>query len=67
MQKRNKKPEFFIDKALSEYDSVDKKLCPLNNIAALYERMISNLNSEIAFLKEELVTRDNFFQEEILF
>ena len=67
MQKRNKKPEFFIDKALSEYDSVDKKLCPLNNIAALYERMISNLNSEIVFLKEELVTRDNCFQEEILF
>ena len=67
MQKRNKKPEFFIDKALSEYDSVDKKLCPLNNIAALYERMISNLNSEIAALKEELVTRDKCFQEEILF
>ena len=43
------------------------KDCPPNNIGTLYERVISNLNSEIAFLKEQLATKDNYFHEEIIF
>ena len=36
-------------------------------IGTLYERVISNLNSEIAFLKEQLATKDKYSQEEIIF
>ena len=49
------------------YDSIDKKDYPSSNIGTLYERVISNLNSEIAFLKKQHATKDNYFQEEILF
>ena len=49
------------------YDSIDKKVCSPNNIGTLNERVNSNLNSEIAFLKEQLVTKDNYFPEKLFF
>ena len=45
----------------------DKKDCTRNNIGTLYKRAIANLNSEIACLTEQLVTKSNYFQEKILF
>ena len=39
----------------------------LGNVGILYERLISNLKSEINFLKNQLLARDTFFQDEITF
>ena len=39
----------------------------LANVRILYERLISNLKSEINFLKNQLLARDTFFQDEITF
>ena len=59
--------EFFIDNASSEHEYTENKKCPPFNIGTLYQRIISNLNSETAFLKEGPVTRDNYFLEDISF
>ena len=37
----------------------------LGNVGILYERLISNLKSEINFLKNQLLAKDTFFQDEI--
>ena len=39
----------------------------LGNVGILYERLISNLKSEINFLKNQLLAKDTFFQDEITF
>ena len=39
----------------------------LGNVAILYERLISNLKSKINFLKNQLLAKDTFFQDEITF
>ena len=39
----------------------------LRNVGILYERLISNLKSEINFLKNQLLAKDTFFQDEITF
>ena len=49
------------------YDSIDKKVCSPNNIGTLNERVNSNLNYEIAFLKEQLATKNNYFPETTFF
>ena len=52
---------FVINEISSEYDSIDSKECPPNNIGTLYKRIISSLSSETAFLKEELFPGKNIF------
>ena len=37
----------------------------LGNIGILYKRLILNLKSEINFLKNQLLAKDTFFQDEI--
>ena len=39
----------------------------LGNVGILYERLISNLKSEINFLKNQVLAKDTFFQDEITF
>ena len=39
----------------------------LGNVGILYERLISNLKSERNFFKNQLLTKDTFFQDEITF
>ena len=39
----------------------------LGNVGILYERLISNLKSEINFLKNQLLAKDTFFQDEVTF
>ena len=39
----------------------------LGNVGILYERLISNLKSEINFLKNQLLAKDTFFQDEITY
>ena len=39
----------------------------LGNVGILYERLISNLKSKINFLKNQLLTKDTFFQDEVTF
>ena len=39
----------------------------IGNVGILYERLISNLKSEINFLKNQLITKGTFYQEEIKF
>ena len=39
----------------------------LGNVGILYEGLISNLKSEINFLKNQLLAKDTFFQDEITF
>ena len=39
----------------------------IGNVGILYERLISNLKSEINFLKNQLLAKDTFFQVEITF
>ena len=39
----------------------------LGNAGILYERLISNLKSEINFLKNQLLAKDTFFQDEITY
>ena len=62
---------FYVTECSTDKDNLINMLhhseSPPNIIGTLYERIISNLNSEIAFLKEQLGTRDNYFQQEILF
>ena len=36
-----------------------------NNICMLYERMLSNLQSEIIFLREQLKSKDDHFRDEL--
>ena len=39
----------------------------LGNVGILYERLISNLKSEMNFLKSQLLAKDTFSQNEIKF
>ena len=39
----------------------------LGNVGIVYERLISNLKSERNFFKNQLLTKDTFFQDEITF
>ena len=39
----------------------------LGNVGILHERLISNLKSEINFLKNQLLAKDTFFRDEITF
>ena len=39
----------------------------LGNVGILYERLTSNLKSEINILKNQLLVKDTFFQDEIAF
>ena len=39
----------------------------LGNVGILHERLISNLKSVINFLKNQLLAKDTFFQDEITF
>ena len=39
----------------------------LGNFGILYEHLISNLKSEINFLKNQLLAKDTFFQDEITY
>ena len=39
----------------------------LRNLGILFERLISDLKSEINFLKNQLLAKDTFFQDEITF
>ena len=60
-------PEFFIHNTSTEYVCTENKNRPPFDIAILYQRIISNLNFETVFRKEQPVTRDKYFQEEINF
>ena len=39
----------------------------LGNVGILYERLISSIKSEVNFLKNQLLAKDTFFEEEITF
>ena len=39
----------------------------LGDLSILYKRMIVNLKREVQFLKEQLVLKDNYFREEVVF
>ena len=53
-----------IQMAQKEDENTEIKL---GNVGILYERLISNLKSEINFLKNQLLAKDTFFQDEITF
>ena len=39
----------------------------LGNVGILYERLISSIKSEVNFLKNQLLAKDTFFEDEITF
>ena len=53
-----------IQMAQKEYGNTD---IMLENVGIIYERLISNLKSEIKFLKNQLLAKDTFLRDEITF
>ena len=53
-----------IQMAQKEYGNTD---IMLKNVGIIYERLISNLKSEIKFLKNQLLAKDTFLRDEITF
>ena len=59
--------ENYIDPTEKHNQDVGNCSRPENNISLLYERMITELKSEIIFLRDQSNKRDIYFQEEIKF
>ena len=57
----------YIDPTEKRNQDVGNCSRPENNISLLYERMITELKSEIIFLRDQSNKRDIYFQEEIKF
>ena len=48
-------------------NKIDVNAFPANNIHLIYERLITSLQSDVLFLRQQLKTRDVFFKEEITY
>ena len=59
--------ENYIDPTEKHNQEVGNCSWPENNISLLYERMITELKSEIIFFRDQSNKRDIYFQEEIKF
>ena len=54
-----------LENFVNNIDINQNEKCNTNNICMLYERMLSNLRSEIIFLREQLKSKDNNFRDEL--
>ena len=63
-----KKKEAELAELENVFDNIDinqNEKRNTNNICMLYERMLSNLQSETIFLREQLKSKDDHFRDEI--